>query len=96
MPEHYEFVEKPGTDFTAIRIKVGKYKGIIFVYGKVGFKDTDPPEMIFNYQVLANPKNVETLDQEFIDLIGDWLNSILLEEVESGRFNGIKFKSGDV
>jgi len=89
----FEFVERVDEDFTAVRITSGKFSGIVVVFGRVGFSDEATPEMYFDYQVLHNPKEIETDNQEFHDEIGTILHNILLEEVQKGTFNGVEFIS---
>ena len=36
--EDYVFVEKPGEDFTAIKLISGPYASIVLKYGNVGFR----------------------------------------------------------
>ena len=35
--QKYAFVQREGDDFTSIKLLEGKFKGIIYKYGKVGF-----------------------------------------------------------
>ena len=36
--EDYVFVEKPGEDFTALKLMSGPYASIVYKYGNVGFR----------------------------------------------------------
>ena len=36
--EDYVFVEKPGEDFTALKLISGPFSSIVYKYGKVGFR----------------------------------------------------------
>jgi len=90
----YEFVERPNEDFTALRLLNGNFADVIFVFGKVAFENKDiNAKMYFTYQILDNPRNIDTNNQEFYDEIGQILHKILLEEVENGTFDGIEFIS---
>tara|TARA_B100000929_G_scaffold100061_1_gene78758 strand:+ start:470 stop:784 length:315 start_codon:yes stop_codon:yes gene_type:complete len=85
----YTFVQKEEDDFSCIKITEGKYKDIIFHYGKVGFgKDENPDgtkSMKFDYTVKRNPNDLDLLDnKEFIDYIGDLLLELLDEKLKSG------------
>jgi len=85
----YAFVQREGDDFTCIKLLEGKYKGIIYKYGKVGFAKEEKPDgtlpMKFDYDIIFNPHEDSSIDkQEFIDYIGD----ILIEQLEKQVNNG--------
>ena len=70
----FVFVENDREDQTCIKLTGGKFDGVIYKYGKVGFagKEADDGTMPlkFDYTVLRNPKDADTLDnQEFINYI---------------------------
>lgn len=86
----YVFVQREQDDFSCIKLTEGKFKDIIFHYGKVGFaKDPNPDgqlPMKFDYTVIKNPNNLELeLDNnEFIDYIGDILIELLEKQINDG------------
>ena len=85
----YAFVQREGDDFTCIKLLEGKYKGIIYKYGKVGFAKDENSDgtlpMKFDYDIIFNPHEETSIDkQEFIDYIGD----ILIEQLEKQVNNG--------
>ena len=85
----YAFVQKQGEDFTCIKILEGKFKGIIYKYGKVGFAKDENPDgtlpMKFDYDIIFNPHEETSIDkQEFIDYIGDILIEVLEKQIENG------------
>ena len=85
----YAFVQKEGDDFTCIKLLQGKYKGIIYKYGKVGFAKEEKPDgtlpMKFDYEIIFNPHEESSIDkQEFIDYIGDILIEQLEQQVKKG------------
>ena len=85
----YAFVQREGDDFTCIKLLQGKYKGIIYKYGKVGFAKEEKPDgtlpMKFDYEIIFNPHEESSIDkQEFIDYIGDILIEQLEEQVKKG------------
>jgi len=89
MNKKYAFVQREGDDFTCIKLLEGKYKGIIYKYGKVGFAKEEKPDgtlpMKFDYDIIFNPHEETSIDkQEFIDYIGD----ILIEQLEKQVNNG--------
>mgnify|MGYP005748202451 FL=1 len=85
----YAFVQREGDDFTCIKLLQGKYKGIIYKYGKVGFAKEEKPDgtlpMKFDYEIIFNPHEESSIDkQEFIDYIGDILIEQLEQQVKKG------------
>jgi hypothetical protein len=84
----YAYVQRDGDDFTCIKLLEGKYKGIIYKYGKVGFAKDEKPDgtlpMKFDYDIIFNPHETDIDKQEFIDYIGD----ILIEQLERQLNNG--------
>ncbi len=84
----YAFVQREGDDFTCIKLLEGKYKGIIYKYGKVGFAKEERPDgtlpMKFDYDIIFNPHETDLDKQEFIDYIGD----ILIEQLDKQIKNG--------
>ena len=85
----YAFVQREGDDFTCIKLLQGKYKGIIYKYGKVGFAKEEKPDgtlpMKFDYDIIFNPHEETSIDkQDFIDYIGDILIELLEKQIENG------------
>ena len=97
--EDYVFVEKPGEDFTAIKLISGPYSSIVLKYGKVGFRPESEktPDgalpMVFDYTVIENNISADTDSQEFINHIGDVL-VVLLDEQLSGSWFSEQLKEG--
>ena len=90
--KRYVFAQKEGEDHTCIKLTEGKYKDVIYKYGKVGI----PPEaeedeqgrmpFTFDYTVVRNPNDLDLLDnQAFIDYIGDILIELLDEQLKNGN-----------
>ena len=92
--EDYVFVEKPGEDFTALKLISGPYASIVYKYGNVGFRPEEEAvngqlPMVFDYTVIENKVNADTDSQEFIDHIGDILVVLLDEQLkEKKELNG--------
>ena len=87
--KRFVYVQREMDDFSCIKITEGKFKDVIYHYGKVGFKKEENPDgtlpMVFDYTVLKKPDNVDTLDnQEFIDYIGDILTEVMEEQLNNG------------
>ena len=86
-PQHnddYVFVEKPGEDFTGLKLISGPFASIVYKYGNVGFAPESEAvdgalPMRFDYTVIENKIEADTDSQELINHIGDIL-VILLEE----------------
>ena len=88
--EDYVFVEKPGEDFTGIKLISGPYASIVYKYGNVGFapeseKVGDKLPMKFDYTVIENKIDANTDSQEFINHIGDVLVVLLDEQMKEKR-----------
>ena len=94
-PKHREdfvYVEKPGEDFTAIKLISGPYASITYKYGQVAFAPESEKQpdgtlpMKFDYTVMENNIEADTNSQEFIDHIGDVLVVLLDEKLkEDGK-----------
>ncbi len=87
--KRYTYAQREGDDFTCIKLLEGKFKDIIYHYGKVGFARDERPDgtlpMKFDYTVVKNPNDVDTNEnQEFIDYIGDILIELLEEQLKDG------------
>ena len=88
--EDYVFVEKPGEDFTGIKLISGPYASIVYKYGNVGFapeseKVDDKLPMKFDYTVIENKIDANTDSQEFINHIGDVLVVLLDEKLKEKK-----------
>ena len=89
--EDYVFVEKPGEDFTALKLISGPFSSIVYKYGKVGFRPESEktPEgalpMVFDYTIIENNIDSDTDSQEFVNHIGDVLVVLLDEELKKKK-----------
>ena len=93
--EDYVFVEKPGEDFTGLKLISGPYGGIVYKYGNVGFRPESEAvdgklPMVFDYTIIENKISADTDSQEFINHIGDILVILLDEKLEEERNEGYK------
>ena len=91
--EDYVFVEKPGEDFTGLKLISGPYAGIVYKYGNVGFRPESEAvdgklPMVFDYTVIENKISADTDSQEFIDHIGDVLVVLLDEKMKEKELDG--------
>ena len=85
----YVFVQRDKDDFSCIKITEGKFKDVIYHYGKVSFAPEENADgklpMKFDYTIDKNPNDMDLLDnQEFIDYIGDILLELLEQKVKDG------------
>ena len=99
--EDYVFVEKPGENFTGIKLISGPYASIAYKYGNVGFapeseKVGDKLPMKFDYTVIENKIDANTDSQEFINHIGDILVVLLDEKLKEKKEldDGKNWKNG--
>ena len=96
--EDYVFVEKPGEDFTALKLMSGPYASIVYKYGNVGFRPEEEAvngrlPMVFDYTVIENKISADTDSQEFIDHIGDILVVLLDEQLKEKGIKGLNGKN---
>ena len=85
----YTFAQREGDDFSCIKLTEGKYKDVVYHYGKVGFaknenKDGTLP-MKFDYTIKQNPNNLDLNENvDFLNYIGDILIEILEQQLKDG------------
>jgi len=89
--KRYTFAQKEGTDYSCIKITEGKYKDVIYHYGRVAFapesekKPDGKLPMKFDYTIDKNPNDLDLLEnQKFINYIGDILIELLEEKLKDG------------
>ena len=87
--DRYMFVSQENEDFASIMIKDGKFKDVIYNYGKVSIPKEDNLNedgtlpFRFEYTIIDNvgiPR--EEFDEEFFTFIGDILVDIIKEQSE--------------
>ena len=87
--DRYMFVSREDEDFASIMIKDGKYKDVIYNYGKVSIPEVDnlnedgTLSFSFEYTIIDNigpPR--ENFEEDFFTLIGDILVDIIDEQSE--------------
>ena len=103
-PKHREdfvYVEKPGEDFTGLKLISGPFASIVYKYGNVGFRPESEAfdgalPMVFDYTVMENKIEADTDSQEFINHIGDKLVVLLDEELkEKKELDGKNWNNSD-
>ena len=88
--EDYVFVEKPGEDFTGLKLISGPFASIVYKYGNVGFRPESEAidgvlPMVFDYTVIENKIEADTDSQEFVNHIGDILVVLLDEQINQQK-----------
>ena len=95
----YMFVSQENEDFASIMIKDGKFKDVIYNYGKVSIPEEDNLNedgtlpFRFEYNIIDNvgiPR--ETFGEDFFTLIGDILVDIIHEQSEE---DNVKYVTDD-
>ena len=90
----YVFAQRQNDDYTCIKLTEDKYKDIIYKYGNVGFKEVEDKEklsVIFDYNILKNPNDIDVDTEEFINYIGDILIDLVEEQLATGKLD-LKFE----
>ena len=97
--DRYMFVSREDEDFASIMIKNGKFKDVIYNYGKVSIPEEDNLNengtlpFRFEYSIIDNvgiPR--DNFDEEFFTLIGDILVDIIHEQSEE---DNVKYVTDD-
>ena len=97
--DRYMFVSQKDEDFASIMIKDGKFKDVIYNYGKVSIPEEDNLNedgtlpFRFEYTIIDNvgiPR--DNFDEEFFTLIGDILVDIIHEQSEE---DDVKYVTDD-
>ena len=97
--DRYMFVSRKDEDFASIMIKDGKFKDVIYNYGKVSIPEEDNLNedgtlpFRFEYTIIDNveiPR--ETFGEDFFTLIGDILVDIIHEQSEE---DNVKYVTDD-
>tara|TARA_Y100000034_G_C6720449_1_gene318724 strand:- start:323 stop:685 length:363 start_codon:yes stop_codon:yes gene_type:complete len=94
----YDFVpDKEDKTLECIKIMDGKYEGMVYQYGTVGFEeveDEDSAELVFNYRVIDEVENSDP--NELQEILGDILVEILDEHVEDLTNRDFKVNNDEV
>ena len=88
---NYMFVSQKDAKFASVMIKAGKFKDVIYKYGKVSIGEEEDEKgnlpFRFEYNIIDNvgiPR--EDFGEEFFTLIGDILVEIIDEQLEEENF----------
>ena len=88
--KRFTYAQREGDDFSCIKLKEGKYRGVIYHYGKLGFAKDENPDgtlpMKFDFVVKVNPTDevLNVDNNEFVEYIGDILIEILETQLADG------------
>ena len=97
--DSYTFVSQENEDFASVMIKDGKFKDVIYNYGKVSIPEEDNLNedgtlpFSFEYTIIDNvgiPR--ENFEEDFFTLIGDILVDIISDQSEE---DDIKYVTDD-
>ena len=97
--DRYMFVSREDEDFASIMIKDGKFKDVIYNYGRVSIPEEDNLNedgtlpFRFEYTIIDNVGiSREEFGEEFFTLIGDILVDIIHEQSEE---DNVKYVTDD-
>jgi hypothetical protein len=95
----FGYVEKEGAELYAIKIKEGRFKNVIFTYGKVSLnEDKDNGQLGINFNFVVNsPNNRYTREDlnnsvKFKNYISDILKYVLEEEFTDDKYSKTDIK----
>ena len=80
----FEVFQHPEVDYCqCIRIRNGRYKGLVIHYGRVSMPmmDDGRAKLEFHFTVIDNPKGLPTDEKKLHKLLGDILVELLDEEL---------------
>ena len=80
----FEVFQHPEVDYCqCIRIRNGRYKGLVIHYGRVAMPmmDDGRAKLEFHFTVIDNPKGLPTDEKKLHKLLGDILVELLDEEL---------------
>ena len=84
--DKYVYLTTEKEDQTCIGIKGGKFAGVVYKYGKVGFGDENPDgtkPLQFQYDIVDNNGiQREQFGEDFFTLIGDILVEVIEEQTK--------------
>ena len=85
--DKFSYVTTKEQDQTLIGIKEGKFAGVVYKYGKVGFGDENPDgtkPLQFQYDIVDNNGiQREQFGEDFFTLIGDILVEVIEEQANN-------------
>ena len=95
----YTWVTRKGDKQASLRLSEGKYKGVVYQYGKVSLPEENEMNLKgdlpfrFEYTILDNADiDREEFGEEFFNIIGDILVQIIDEHTEE---ENLEYRSDD-
>ena len=89
--DKFVYVTTKEQDQTLLGIKEGKFAGVVYKYGKVGFGDENPDgtkPLQFQYNIVDNNGiQREQFGEDFFTLIGDILVEVIEEQIKDEPVN---------
>ena len=89
--DKFVYVTTKEQDQTLIGIKEGKFAGVVYKYGKVGFGDENPDgtkPLQFQYNIVDNNGiQREQFGEDFFTLIGEILVEVIEEQIKDEPVN---------
>lgn len=89
----YAFVEKPTSELYSVKLKSGRWSGVIVSYGKVSLKvneDKETATLSFQFKVdeAPPPHDIEILEEsnDFNNHLGDILSHIIQNAFDTGKY----------
>lgn len=87
MPLKYQLIEHENSfheNHWAVRIEEGEYEGVAYQYDTVSINEEEGDVVLsFNTITLENPKELDLTSDEFENIIGDILTSVIEEQLEN-------------
>jgi len=90
----YQLVESPNIEFYGVKLLTGKWKNVVYIYGKVSIKESpelDLATLAFTYDIQESGQFEESEligDIDFRNYIGGVLQNIMEESLEEGEVIG--------
>jgi len=93
--QKYEFVEDGTADLTQtspIKILEGKYKDIVYRYGKISLEKLDSGDLKINMEVevIKSPEGFDQKQDEFTKTVGDIFVNIVESGIETDDFKDLE------
>lgn len=80
----YEIVDRTEDELSAFKITSGKYKGIVYLVGNVGFTEDSNGGVVLSFktQILENPKKIKLDKTNFTNVSGDILSEFMKKQAD--------------
>ena len=91
----YTYVESEGVDFYGVKLLTGKWRNVLYIYGKVSIKESPKLDLAtlgftYNIQESAEYEADDLInDPEFKDYLGAVLQHIIEDSLSEGEENNL-------